>query len=89
MHTDGQRRQRSGSGTSERAHRAADDLSGMWRERRGEPSEDLVSWGAHGLTQPEWSHRDGSSLCPVIGPSGGYEPAQPVVAEPDEREAGQ
>lgn len=53
------------------------------------PSGDLVSWGAHGLTQPEWSHRDGSSLCPVIGPSGGYEPAQPVVAEPAEREAGQ
>jgi hypothetical protein len=43
---------------------------------------DLVSWEAHGMTRPEWSHRDGSSLCPVIGPSGGYRPAQPAQAAP-------
>jgi hypothetical protein len=35
------------------------------------------SWRADRVAQPEWSHRDGSSLCPVIGPSGGYEPARP------------
>ena len=50
-----------------------------------QPPPDLVPWEAHGLTRPEWSHRDGSSLCPVIGPSGGYQPAQPQPrpAEPD------
>jgi len=46
------------------------------------PPTDLVSWEAHGMTRPEWSHRDGSSLCPVIGPSGGYRPAQPAEATP-------
>ncbi len=45
------------------------------------PAE-LVNWQAHGLEQPEWSHRDGSSLCPVPGPSGGYQPAQPQPAWP-------
>jgi hypothetical protein len=43
---------------------------------------DLVNWEAHGMTRPEWSHRDGSSLCPVIGPSGGYRPAQPAEVTP-------
>ena len=47
-----------------------------------QPPADLVNWQAHGMAQPEWSHRDGSSLCPVIGPSGGYQPAQPQPAEP-------
>ncbi len=42
-----------------------------------EPPADLTTWEAHGLAVPEWSHRDRTSLCPVIGPSGGYEPAQP------------
>jgi hypothetical protein len=42
---------------------------------------DLVSWEAPGLTRPGWSHRDGSSLCTIIGPTGGYEPAQPQPAE--------
>lgn len=42
-----------------------------------EPPSDLVPWKAHEMTQPEWSHRDGSSLCPVTGPSGGYQPADP------------
>jgi hypothetical protein len=46
------------------------------------PPTDLVSWEDHGMTRPEWSHRDGSSLCPVIGPSGGYRPAQPAEAGP-------
>jgi hypothetical protein len=46
------------------------------------PPADLVRWEAHGITRPEWSHRDGSSLCPVIGPSGGYRPAQPAEAAP-------
>jgi hypothetical protein len=41
------------------------------------PPADLVPWEAHGMTRPEWSHRDGSSLCPVTGPSGGFQPAQP------------
>jgi hypothetical protein len=40
-----------------------------------------VPWPAHGLQQPQWSHRDGTSLCPVIGPAG-YQPAQPRPAEP-------
>lgn len=46
------------------------------------PPTDLVSWEAHGMTRPKWSHRDGSSLCPVIGPSGGYRPARPAEAAP-------
>ena len=41
-----------------------------------QPPADLVPWDAHGIPVPEWSHEDGSSLCPVIGPSG-YQPAQP------------
>jgi len=36
-----------------------------------------VARRAHRMPHPEWSHRDGSSLCPVIGPSGAYEPARP------------
>ena len=46
-----------------------------------EPPADLVPWEAHGLAVQEWSHRDRSSLCPVIGPSGGYEPAQPQAED--------
>ena len=42
-----------------------------------QPPSDLVPWEAHGLARPEWSHRDGSSLCPVIAPSGGFRPAHP------------
>ncbi len=42
---------------------------------------DRMPWAAHGLPQPQWSHRDGTSLCPVIGPAG-YQPAQPRPAEP-------
>jgi hypothetical protein len=38
---------------------------------------DPVPRQAHGLNRPEWSHADGSALCPVIGTSGSYEPAQP------------
>jgi hypothetical protein len=38
---------------------------------------DPVPWEAHGLDRPEWSHADGSALCPVVGTSGRYEPAQP------------
>ena len=44
-----------------------------------QPPADLVPRQAHGLAVPEWSHRDRSSLCPVIGPAG-YEPAQPQPA---------
>ena len=47
-----------------------------------QPPSDLVPWEAHGLSGPEWSHRDGSSLCPVTGPSGGYQPAQPQPTHP-------
>lgn len=51
----------------------------------GEPAAcrepaDLVPWEAHGMTHPQWSHTDGSALCPVPGPSGGYRPAQPIPA---------
>jgi hypothetical protein len=56
-----------------------------------QPSTDQVPWEAHGLEAPQWSHRDGSSLCPVIGDSGGYEPAQPrqrVAEAPAEAPAG-
>ena len=45
------------------------------------PPEDLTPWEAHGVAVPEWSHRDRTSLCPVIGPSGGYEPAHPQPAD--------
>ena len=50
-----------------------------------EPPSEVVPWEAHGLHRPEWSHRDGSSLCPVIAPSGGFRPAhpQPRTTEPD------
>jgi len=41
------------------------------------PATDPVPWEAHGLDRPGWSHADGSALCPVIGTSGSYEPAQP------------
>jgi hypothetical protein len=47
-----------------------------------QPPIDDVPWEAHGLARPEWSHRDRSSLCPVIGPSGGYEPARPQQRQP-------
>jgi len=43
---------------------------------------DLVPWAAHGRERPQWSHADRSALCPVIGPGGGYQPAQPRRAEP-------
>jgi hypothetical protein len=48
---------------------------------------DLVPWEAHGMTRPAWSHKDGSSLCPVAGPSGGFRPAQPQRrhADPGDR----
>jgi hypothetical protein len=41
---------------------------------------DPVPWEARGMQRPEWSHTDGSALCPVPGPAGGYRPAQPVGA---------
>jgi hypothetical protein len=41
------------------------------------PPTDPVPWAAHSIEQPQWSHKDGSSLCPVLGGSGGYVPAQP------------
>ncbi len=43
-----------------------------------QPPADLVNWRAHGIDRPGWSHRDGTALCPVIGPSGGYQPARPA-----------
>jgi hypothetical protein len=53
------------------------------------PPDDLVPYEAHGLEQPAWSHRDGSPLCPVPGPSGGYEPASPAGLDIEaDREAG-
>jgi hypothetical protein len=42
-----------------------------------EPPADPVPWEAHGMSRPEWSHADRTSLCPVIGERGGYQPAQP------------
>jgi hypothetical protein len=47
-----------------------------------QPPEDLVPWQAQGMIRPEWSHQDGTSLCPVTGPSG-YQPAQPQPAQPE------
>ena len=46
-----------------------------------QPATDPVPWGAHGLDHPEWSHADGSALCPFIGRSGSYEPAQPSARD--------
>lgn len=40
------------------------------------PATDAVPWDTHGIKQPQWSHKDGSSLCPVMDDSG-YLPAQP------------
>ncbi|QHA04587.1 hypothetical protein GQF42_15970 [Streptomyces broussonetiae] len=40
--------------------------------QRVQPDDWIAAWGP----VPEWSHFDGSSLCPVIGDNG-YEPAQP------------
>jgi hypothetical protein len=40
----------------------------------------LVPWEAHGMERPGWSHRDGSSLCPV--------PARPVDSSPPNRSPG-
>jgi len=40
------------------------------------PTTDRVPWAAHGMERPQWSHKDGSSLCPALGDSG-YAPAQP------------
>jgi hypothetical protein len=48
----------------------------------GQEPVDPVPWQAHGMTWPHWSHTDGSALCPVPGPSGGYRPAQPAPAVP-------
>jgi hypothetical protein len=48
----------------------------------GQEPADPAPWQAHGMTRPQWSHTDGSALCPVPGPSGGYRPAQPVPAAP-------
>jgi hypothetical protein len=41
-----------------------------------------VPWEARGMQRPHWSHTDGSALCPVPGPSGGFQPAQPAAAWP-------
>ena len=41
--------------------------------RNRPPSTWNRTWGR----RPSWSHLDGEPLCPVIGRSGGYEPAQP------------
>ncbi|HVB41428.1 MAG TPA: hypothetical protein VNF47_01820 [Streptosporangiaceae bacterium] len=46
-----------------------------------QPPVDLIPWETHDTLRPEWSHQDGSSLCPVIGPSDGYQPAQPQPAQ--------
>jgi len=53
------------------------ECPGCGEEAVHRPAIDLVPWEAHGMARPEWSHRDRSSLCPVAGPSGGYQPAQP------------
>jgi hypothetical protein len=43
-----------------------------------------VPWEARGMQRPQWSHTNGSALCPVPGPAGGYQPAQPVATrQPD------
>src|SRR5258706_7975239 len=45
------------------------------------PPASLMPWQAHGLAAPQWSHRDGTPLCPVIGPAG-YQPAEPAAENP-------
>ena len=45
------------------------------------PPASLMPWQAHGLAAPQWSHRDGTPLCPVIGPAG-YQPAEPAAESP-------
>jgi hypothetical protein len=44
--------------------------------REGTPT-DLVPAHYTGQKAPEWSHADGTQLCPVIG-SDGYRPADPI-----------
>ena len=61
---------------------------GCGEDAVAEPPADLMPWEAHGMPGPEWSHRDRSSLCPAIGPTG-YEPAQPQPQpQPADTEAG-
>jgi hypothetical protein len=45
------------------------------------PPASVMPWQAHGLAAPQWSHRDGTPLCPVIGPAG-YQPAEPAAENP-------
>jgi hypothetical protein len=45
------------------------------------PPASLMPWQAHGLAAPQWSHRDGTPLCPVIGPAG-YQPAETAAGSP-------
>jgi hypothetical protein len=62
----------------ESGHRAPEMLCAECGESAvNHPATDLVPWEAHGLDPPEWSHTDGSALCPVIGTSGSYEATQP------------
>lgn len=42
------------------------------------PGPWLDTWTRTGRPVPEWSHRDGEPLCPVMGDDG-YEPAHPVT----------
>ncbi|ROP53310.1 hypothetical protein EDD94_2813 [Streptomyces sp. PanSC9] len=55
-------------------------MTGVLCSECGEPAQQVQPTGwvpAWGPT-PEWSHLDGSSLCPTIGDSG-YEPCKPKV----------
>ena len=43
---------------------------------RGIPNDLVPAHYTH-ISVPEWSHLDGTQLCPVIGPDG-YRPADPI-----------
>jgi len=76
--------------TQEQASKATETTGGQpmacpefGEDAQKQPPMDLVKWQAHGIEPAGWSHRDGSALCPVLGPSGGYQPAQSAERQPE------
>ena len=70
-------------GTGEQPAEGTPQVNNTTCPECGEPAvhrspDDLVPYRAHGTTPPEWSHPDGSALCPVMTPDG-YRPAVPAT----------
>jgi hypothetical protein len=74
------------AGTRQRAKGEAAAAAPCSAPECGEPAADrvpvdLVPWEARGMQRPQWSHTDRSALCPVPGPCGGYQLAEPTAAK--------